>query len=82
MKYGKPRDPAIYAKALEEFGRANSLTAVEVRPSALSNVRRLVDVIFSFTNRTTDVTDKYACRVDVSEEFPFLASKLSSYYDR
>jgi hypothetical protein len=30
----------------------------------------------------TDVTDKYFARADVSEEFPFLMSKLSPYNDR
>ena len=55
---------------------------MEVRPSPLSAVRRIVDVIFAFTNRTTDVTDKFFVRVDITEEFPFLVTKLSPYYDR
>ena len=38
--------------------------------------------IFSYTHRTTDVTEQYFVRVDVTEEFPFLVPKLSSYYDR
>jgi len=42
----------------------------------------VVDVIFSYTNRNTDVTDKSFCRVGVTEEFPFLVTKLSPYYDR
>jgi len=45
-------------------------------------VRKIVDVIFSFTDRKTDVTEKYFVRVDVTEEFPFLVTKLSPYYDR
>ena len=75
------RYPAIYASAADAFGRNESLTAVEVRPSPLSGVRKIVDVIFSFTNRTTDITQKFSVRVDVTEEFPFLITKLSSYYD-
>ena len=59
-----------------------SLTGVEVRPSRLSGVRRIVDVVFSFTSRTTDITEKYFVRVDVTEEFPFLVTKLSPFYDR
>jgi hypothetical protein len=58
------------------------LTAVEVRPSRLSGVRKIVDVILSYTNRQTDVTEKYFVRVDVTEEFPFLVTRLSPYYDR
>jgi PatG C-terminal len=76
------RDPAIYAKAAEEFAHNNSLTGVDVRPSSLGGMRKIVDVIFSFTNRSTDVVEKFAVAVDVTEEFPFLVSKLSPYYDR
>jgi hypothetical protein len=76
------RHPAIYATASEAFGRNASLTGVEVRPSRLSGTRNIVDVIFSYTHRETDVTEKYFVRVDVTEEFPFLVTRLSPYYDR
>jgi hypothetical protein len=82
LNYLSVRYPAIYASAAEAFGRNASLTAVEVRPSALSSIRNIVEVIFSYTNRNTDVTEKFFCRVDVTEEFPFLVTKLSPYYDR
>jgi hypothetical protein len=59
-----------------------SLTAVDVLLSPLSGVRNIVDVIISFTNRATDVVEKQYLRVDVTEEFPFLVTKLSPYYDR
>ena len=55
---------------------------MEVRPSPLSSTRNIVDVIFSYTNRNTDFTEKFFVRVDVTEEFPFLVTKLSPYYDR
>jgi hypothetical protein len=57
------------------------LTAVDVRPSALSGVCNIVDVIFSFTDRGTDIVEKQFSRVDVTEEFPFLVTELSPYYD-
>lgn len=82
LNYLAVRYPAIYATAAEAFGRNSSLTAVEVRPSPLSGTRKIVDVIFSFTNRNTDVTEKFFVRVDVTEEFPFLVTKMSPYYDR
>jgi PatG C-terminal len=47
----------------------------------LSGARRIVEVIFSYTHRQTDVTEKYFVRVDVTEEFPFLVTKLSPYYE-
>jgi hypothetical protein len=82
LNYLAVRDPAIYARAAQAFAVNSSLTSVEVRPSALGGMRKIVDVVFSFTNRSTDAMEKFFVRVDVSEEFPFLVSKLSPYYDR
>lgn len=80
LNYLAVRYHAIYGMAVEAFGRDSSLTAVEVRPSSLSGARKIVDVVFSFTNRQTDVTENCFCRLDVTEEFPFLATKISPYY--
>jgi hypothetical protein len=82
LNYLAVRYPAVYARAAQSFAQDFSLSAVDVRPSPLSGTRRIVDVIFSFTNRNTDYTDKQFVRVDVTEEFPFLVTKLSPYYDR
>ncbi|MGB3940902.1 MAG: hypothetical protein WBK96_05355 [Candidatus Manganitrophaceae bacterium] len=82
LNYLAVRYPAIYATASECHARNCSLTGVEVRPSRLSGVRKILDVIFSYTHRESDVTEKYFVRVDVTEEFPFLVTKLSPYYDR
>ena len=82
LNYLVVRYPAVYALAAERHGQDCSLTAVEARSSPLSGVRKVVDVIFSYTNRNTDVVDKSFVRVDVTEEFPFLVSKLSPYFDR
>ncbi|MCM3900746.1 MAG: hypothetical protein ND866_03490 [Pyrinomonadaceae bacterium] len=82
LNYLAVRYPAIYATAAEAFGRNSSLTAVDVQPSPLSSTRKVVDVIFSFTNRATDVVEKFFTRVDVTEEFPFLVTKMSPYFDR
>jgi hypothetical protein len=82
LNYLAVRYPAIYATVTDANARNYSLTAVEVQPSRLSGVRKIVDVVFSFTNRQTDVGEKYFVRVDVTEEFPFLVTKMSQYYDR
>lgn len=82
LNYLAVRYDKIYACCAECHGRNCSLTGVEVRPSRLSGVRKIVDVIFSYTNRNTDCCEKYFVRVDVTEEFPFLVTKLSTYYDR
>lgn len=81
LNYLVVRYPAIYARAAEEFARDFSLTRVETRPSPLSTTRAIIEVIFSYTNRKTDFTEKFFVRVDVTEEFPFLVTKLSAYYD-
>jgi hypothetical protein len=82
LNYLAMRYPAIYARAAEAFAQDFSLTAVDVRPSPLSSTRRIVDVVFAYTNRNTDFTEKSCVRVDVTEEFPFLVTKMSPYYDR
>jgi hypothetical protein len=82
LNYLAVRYPAIYATAADAFARNASLAAVAVRQSSLSGARNIVDVIFSFTNRNTDVVEKFFTRVDVTEEFPFLVTKMSPYYDR
>jgi hypothetical protein len=82
LNYLAMRYPAIYARAAEAFGQDFALTGVEVRPSLLSSTRKIVDVIFAYTNRNTDFTEKFFVRVDVTEEFPFLVTKISPYYDR
>ena len=58
------------------------MSGVDVRPSPLSGTRNILDVVFAYTNRNTDFTEKFFVRVDVTEEFPFLVKKLSPYYDR
>jgi PatG C-terminal len=82
LNYLAMRFPGIYAKTAEEFARDFSLTGVDVLPSPLSGTRKIVDVIFSYTNRNTDFTEKFFVRVDMTEEFPFLVTKMSPYYDR
>ena len=81
LNYLAVRYPVVYATVTEAFGRNSSLTAVEVRPSPLSGTRRIVEVIFSFTSRETDVVEKFSTRVDVTDQFPFLVRKMSPYYD-
>jgi hypothetical protein len=82
LNYLAVRYQRVYVAVSEAFGRSESLTAVDVQDSPLSGARKVVEVIFSFTNRNTDVISKQFVRVDVTEEFPFLVTKLSPYYDR
>jgi hypothetical protein len=82
VNYLAMRYPAVYAAAAEQFARDFALTSLDARPSALSSTRKVVEVIFAYTNRNTDFSEKFFVRVDVTEEFPFLVTKMSPYYDR
>jgi len=80
--YAAVRYSAVYAVTADAHARNYSLAAVDIRPSRLSGARNIMDVIFSYGNRVTDVVEKFFFRVDVTEEFPFLVTKMSPYYDR
>jgi hypothetical protein len=82
LNYLALRYQAVYVTAAEAFARNHSLTRVSVSPSPLSGTRKVFEVVFTYTNRATDVAEKFFVRVDVTEEFPFLVTKLSPYYDR
>jgi hypothetical protein len=82
LNYLTVRYPRLYALTVEQHNRNFSFTGVDVRTSALSGARSIVDVVFAFTHRDTDIVEKYAVRVDVTHEFPFLLTKMSAYYDR
>jgi hypothetical protein len=82
LNYLLVRYPGLYAAVAQAQLRNASLTAVKTRPASVVGTRRIVEVILSFTDRATDVVDKAFVRVDVSEQFPFLTTKLAPYFDR
>jgi hypothetical protein len=82
LNYLAVRYDRIYSLAAEQFAANAAFTAIDVLPSPLTGGRQIVDVVFSFTDRATDVVSKFFTRVDVTECFPFLVTKLSPYYDR
>lgn len=83
LNYLATRVADIYAKATEMSEKGFDLSAVDVKASRLSGTRRVLDVIFTYRNRSTDVTEKFFVRVDVTDEWPFaLSFRLAPYYDR
>jgi hypothetical protein len=82
VNYLAVRYPQIYTHTAEMFARDFSLTKVDIMPSRLTATRKLVNVIFTYTNRKTDVEEKYRVRVDVTEKYLFLEKRLSQYLDR
>ena len=83
LNYLAVRYETIYANTVEMHRRDFSLSSIETRPSRLSQsgTQKIIDVIFSYTNRKTGVAEKYYCRV-AADEFPYLVSPLSPYYER
>ncbi len=72
----------IYTLAVDRYAADQALTAIDVRPAPSRGGRTIVHVVFSYTDRRTDVTEKYAVDVDVTGQFPFLHHrKLSRYIE-
>ena len=76
VNYCALRYPAIYARAAESFAANASLTGLEVRPSPLSGTRKMVEVIFSYTNRSSDVTESSSSRAQRDGGVPVPALKV------
>ncbi|MFD4656872.1 hypothetical protein ACFWP2_14745 [Kitasatospora sp. NPDC058444] len=81
LNYLAVRYQGIYHKTVEAFAADSALSAVEVCDSRLSGARRILDVVLSYTHRHSDVTEKFFVRLDCSEMFPFVVTKLAPYYD-
>ena len=82
LNYLAVRYPAVYHLTVNQYARDFTMTSVNAIQSRLSGSRKVLDIIFSFTNRSSDFNEKYFCRVDITEEFPFLVTKLTQYFDR
>jgi hypothetical protein len=82
LNYLLLRYPDLYAKATEQYDRNFAFQGVDVRTSALSGVRSVVDVVLSFRNRDSDLLEQQSVRVDVTEEFPFLANPIGPFFGR
>jgi hypothetical protein len=76
------RYPRIYEETAKAHERNFSLSGVEARPSSLGDIRRRVDVVFTYTDRQTNVEEKQSVVVDVHEPNPFLVKPLSPYFPR
>lgn len=82
INYLAVRCAGIYTTTAEAFARNCSLSAVLVRPSPLSGARKMLDVVFTYTNRGTGVDELYSVCTDVTDQYPFQVTKVSPYYIR
>jgi hypothetical protein len=81
LNYLALRDRHIYQAVAEAHARNESLTAVDVIPSPLSGTRKILEVKFSFTNRSSGVVSKQSTGVDASDEFVFLQWAMRPTFD-
>lgn len=81
INYLAVRYDEIYKRTHLEQNENYSFTNIDVKLSHLSSTRKILDVIFSYENRTSRAVRKWFARVDVTEEFPFLLSPLQQYID-
>jgi hypothetical protein len=66
----------IYSLAAEQFANNASFTSIDCLPSPLNGTRKIVDVVFCFTHRASDVVSTFFTRVEVTECFPFLVTNM------
>jgi len=82
LNYLAVRYDEIYQRTQLVQDENYSFTGIEVRPSRLTGVEKIVDVIFSYENRTNRAVQKWFCRVGVTGEFPYLISPMQEYFER
>lgn len=82
LNYLAVRYDGIYHKTADAYVRNMTLAGVEVRPSRLSGTRNIVDVILKFADRMTLGEERWFVRVDVTDQFPFVVTPLTQYFER
>ncbi|MBV6342097.1 hypothetical protein [Candidatus Magnetobacterium casense] len=80
LNYLAVRYDGIY-RLLYDRSQESILEEISVLPSRLSPVREQLNVIFTFTHKRDGYKEKYYVRVDVSDKYPFLANKVTQYYE-
>ncbi|MFF3556024.1 cyanobactin maturation protease PatG family protein [Streptomyces tsukubensis] len=71
------RYAAVYVKAFEAFAADSALTSIDVRPAAVGGDRGVVSFTLSFTQRGTDLTERWSALVDTHCLYPYLLTPLA-----
>ncbi|MFJ1615191.1 hypothetical protein ACIODT_09800 [Streptomyces sp. NPDC088251] len=71
------RYAAIYIKTFESFVNDSTLTSIDVHPSPVGETRHVIEFTVSYTDRRTDMTDKFSVLVDTQDMYPFLRNRLA-----
>lgn len=72
LNYLLTQHPGIFLTAAEHAGKY-SLDRIETREIPNMGTRQVVAVIMTFLDLTTGVPERLFCRVDITEEWPFMA---------
>ena len=78
LNYAVVQHPGLFLAYLERFERC-VLDRVETRLVQGIGMRRMIAVVLTFLDRSTGVPERVFCRVDVTEEWPFLAGAIEGY---
>ncbi|MGW0708020.1 cyanobactin maturation protease PatG family protein [Streptomyces sp. NPDC002643] len=83
LNYLTVREQEIYRKTSEMRSEGFALTSVEAAPSRLSSgSQSVITVVFSYTHRRSNVTEKWFVRVGLAGLFPFRVTPIQPYYSR
>jgi hypothetical protein len=72
LNYALVRYPGLFLAAAERAGR-QVLDRVETRMASGASGRRQVAVVLTFVDSATGVPERLFCRIDVTDEWPFVA---------
>jgi hypothetical protein len=73
--------PPIYQLTFDAHREESFLIGVDAHVGGAGSDRTTVDVRLGFRNVRTHVVQRYVCRVDVTDLFPFLTSPITVTYD-
>jgi hypothetical protein len=81
MNFIALRYTPIYHLAFDAQREENALIGIDALVGGAGSERTTVDVRFAFRNIRTHVVERYVCRVDVTDLFPFLTGPLTRTHD-
>jgi hypothetical protein len=77
LNYMLVQHPAPFVEVAKRAGTA-VLDCIETRINITPGTRRIVTIIFTFIDKVTGVPERLFTRIDVTEEWPFVADALNA----
>jgi hypothetical protein len=82
LNYLAVRYKPIYSRYASMMASNYDLESIKVSASRLRRDRHIVDPVFAFRHRESNVVQKYFVRVDASHLYPMIVTHLTEYFDR